>query len=110
MSMSIDRQIAERIFGEPEPVIKQPDIGWSENGNWLRSYSHDANGYLGKWQPLPFSTDLDTALMAVEKYREWHNDVFILENDPERKARWKAWCGPVRARGDTAPKPSANYC
>lgn len=77
----LDRRIAIEVMGEPEPSMPSKEVisdayadahdnllHYSEGGNWHLWYV-GGRGKMG-WVPNSFSTSLDLAMRAVDKYVE----------------------------------------
>ena len=93
MSVELDRRIAVEVMGEPEPSAPRMEAGpWgdvvvdekgaavatpSPGGNW-RVTSRYETGDVPEWVPLPFSTDFDTAMRAVDEVQK-RDDRFLVE-------------------------------
>lgn len=79
MSEELDRRIAEGVFGELEPLpptIEQDTGEQSAGGNWVIEKAMP--GYrAGVWKPLSFSSSLDLATRAVDKFLL---DIFLTDS------------------------------
>ncbi len=132
MSEELDRRIAVEVMGEPEP--DKPEliecrseegevVGFSYSmdtpspgGNWrmVQIYEH---GDEPEWEPISFSSDLNQAMRAVDKYfldRGARGSRVLIEYRPaEGVESWRAWLGDFLgssrgASGNTAAEAVCN--
>jgi hypothetical protein len=79
--MSVDRKIAELVMGEAEPKTRVMHLSpmsrslvgtVSPGGNWILRGTYASNVLLSiadtYWEPMPFSTDIDHAMRAMDEY------------------------------------------
>lgn len=113
MSKELDRRIAETIFGEPEPPPPTLDMDTGEDspgGVW--SVAKAMPGFrAGVWQPESFSTNLDLAMRAVDKYRADVKGVYpdyegalYMEYLPGHDPAFEADMGNGYGEGQTLPE------
>lgn len=93
MSEELDRRIAIEVMGHsvPEEWPVKPG-SYSDDGNW---WVKEEDG-MCTWQPLPFSTNLEYAMTAVDKYFEgWRqrnpnlNPSIVMDYVPDLESPWR---------------------